>query len=123
LHPPISQFFSLPELFAIQAHVDWLSIKHVLIVDLDNWQSFFAKLPERLSPDVLVWVFVGGKCSPKISKRDVAVTDLLHRSCLRFSKCGLSKNAGANLSLSAAHICGLLISSQLILSLRISHRS
>ncbi|KAJ1150503.1 hypothetical protein NDU88_003294 [Pleurodeles waltl] len=50
-----SEFFELPDL-------DYLrTMTHIVFVDLDNWASFFKRLPGQLNQGTFVWGFQGGK--------------------------------------------------------------
>src|SRR5690606_26765117 len=79
------------ELLSLRANVE--SIKHVVLVDLDNWSGFFEKLPSTLSKDVVVFCFWGERTRLRLSTEDPVLKDLIQNKRVEFVKCGDKKDA------------------------------
>lgn len=73
-------------------HLDTMS--HVVFVDLDNWTSFFHRLPYRLPPRTFVWGFYGGATVWKEPVDVDTYADMKVRRAVKIhKKCGNRKDA------------------------------
>jgi hypothetical protein len=86
-------FFEISYLLAMQPDVQ--DIKHVLFVDLDNWQGFFKFIPNgfNFGSRVLVEVLFGQNTRPRVPVDSAPIRDLLQFRHLHFTACGSHHDA------------------------------
>jgi len=78
--------FSPSELWSLSS--DWSGVRHVVLLDLDNWVGFFRRLPWCFADDVYLWVFHGKNTTPKIERTCKPFLHLKEKQHIQFTRCG-----------------------------------
>jgi hypothetical protein len=80
LHVPQEELESLTS--------DWSGVRHVVLLDLDNWLGYFKSMPYAFLNDVYLWVFYGKKTVPRIPRASAPFLHLRALHHIQFTPCG-----------------------------------